>query len=370
MTRARLNRTAVVFGIWTAPVIGGVVAVLRADGNVDFAKALIAESIFWYYWAFVTLGVLPLLDRVPFSRRSWPTTTLLHVAVAAAVILVHVAVSVGAAAVTGIALPEQTIGASYVTLLRQILLLDVGVYILVVLVGLVARVVRIAAEHKTRAAQLESQLSQARLAALTAQLQPHFLFNSLNTVASLVRTQDSENALRVVIGLSTLLRRVLDTAPNEVPLRDEVDLLCRYLEVEQIRFGNRLSVAIDTPPETLDILVPVLILQPLAENAVRHGIASRERGGTLTVRASLRDSVLRLEVSDDGPGWPIQATVAGDAAEHRSASGVGLRNTRDRLTQLYGDEARVKCSTGSSGGATIVLELPARSSDMVLDVVG
>ena len=372
LTRLRFNRAGIVFLLWTAPVVGSVVSVLRAQGTWSgWPRVLASEAVFWYCWAFVTLGVLALLDRVPFSRRRWLPETLLHVVAAVAVTAAHVGVAVVGSQLTGIASPEPVMSA-YVRFLRQFGLVELLLYALVVVVGSIARLTRVSRDHALRASRLEAELGQARLAALTSQLRPHFLFNSLNTVASLVRADDKDDALRVVVGLSALLRRVLRAEPSEVPLREEVDFFRQYLEIEQIRFGDRLTFVIDTPPDTLDVLVPVLILQPLAENAVRHGIASREQGGTVELRARLHGSVLRVEVRDDGCGWGARVNGSHAARGPTGAApvdGVGLRNTRNRLAQLYGDRAGVALSSADDGGAVVVLEMPARGADVVLDGV-
>jgi two-component system LytT family sensor kinase len=200
------------------------------------------------------------------------------------------------------------------------------------------------------AAQLEARLVQAQLEMLKMQLQPHFLFNTLHAISSLIH-RDPENADRMVARLGDFLRLTLDSSGvQEVTLKRELEYLDKYLEIEQVRFGSRLQVYRDIAPDTLDLLVPNLVLQPLAENAVRHGIAPRAEGGRIDVHARLDGHSLEIEVSDDGPG-PSTGMY----------EGVGLANTRARLEQLYGPGARLELGTRAQGGFVSRLTIPCKS---------
>ena len=209
-------------------------------------------------------------------------------------------------------------------------------------------------ERELRASQLEAQLADARLQALKMQLQPHFLFNALHTIGQLIRTGQHTLAVRVLAGLGDLLRRVLDGAgTQEVPLKQELEFLRSYLDIEQIRFRERLKVVVDAEPETLDAQVPYLVLQPLVENAIRHGIAPRATVGRVLICTRHIDGSLHLTVRDDGAGLP-----AGLAT--RDSLGVGLANTSARLRQLYGDEASFDVVNAEDGGAIAHVVLPFR----------
>jgi len=211
---------------------------------------------------------------------------------------------------------------------------------------------QVAAESASR---LEAALAGARLQCLQMQLQPHFLFNALNVVSSLIH-RDPDAAERMVTRLGDLLRLTLDeSAPPTVPLRRELELLEGYLAIERARFRDRLTVDLDVAPGTLEAGVPYLILQPLAENAVRHGVARRAGPGRIAVRARLHRGYLALEVQDDGEGLAGRSGPAGN--------GVGLSNTRARLEQLYGTGARLSLVERRSGGATARLVLPLRVGD-------
>jgi GAF domain-containing protein len=213
---------------------------------------------------------------------------------------------------------------------------------------------RTAHEQAVRASRLEAQLMQARLDALRAQLNPHFLFNALNTVAMLVRRHANEDALRAVVSLSEILRRALAVqSEQEVPLRDELALVEHYLQVEQLRFRDRLSVDIAVEQDALEASVPGLVLQPLVENAVRHGIARRAARGRIKISGRRDAGRLLLAVRDNGPGFP-------DGWEAAASGRVGLANTRERLHRLYGNACRFEARNASRGGAVVRITIPFR----------
>jgi LytS/YehU family sensor histidine kinase len=212
--------------------------------------------------------------------------------------------------------------------------------------------VRQAHEHELRASQLEVRLTAARLEALRAQLNPHFLFNALNTIAMLVRRQANADALRGIVGLSQLLRQVLDRREEaEVALGEELALVEHYLAIEQLRYRDRLAVRVDVAPETLEACVPSLLLQPLVENAVRHGVGSRDGAGLILIAGHRQGERLRLEVRDNGPGFP-------PGWEPRSGRGLGLTNTRERLLSLYGADQLLELTNAPAGGAVVVVTIP------------
>jgi signal transduction histidine kinase len=215
-------------------------------------------------------------------------------------------------------------------------------------------------EREVRTSQLEAQLATSQLQALKMQLQPHFLFNALHSV-SMLNLTDADAANRVLVKLSELLRFTLDnTGGQEVPLETEIDFLDRYLEIESIRFQDRLNVQFLLEDDVQDALVPNLVLQPLVENAIRHGISKSSTAGNIEVRARSRDGRLLLEVVDDGPGLPVGWDVDSDA-------GLGLRNTRARLEHLYGSNHTLDFAEGPGGGLMVRLAIPlrrARDKDM------
>jgi signal transduction histidine kinase len=206
-------------------------------------------------------------------------------------------------------------------------------------------------ERELRTAQLEASLQQAKLSALQAQLNPHFLFNALNAVSALMY-RDVEAADAMLARIGELLRLTLAAdGSHEIRLSEELELLERYLDIERIRFADRLAITLDVPDATLEAHVPPFALQPLVENAIRHGVAKRIGGGKVRVSACRVDGRLQLRVLDDGPGLPAE----------KVREGIGLRNTRDRLQQLYGTSQQLAFSRPDAGGLEVLMELPWRT---------
>lgn len=212
---------------------------------------------------------------------------------------------------------------------------------------------RRAQEREKEAIALAAGLSKAKLDALRLQLQPHFLFNALNAISTLVH-RDPNAADELIGDLSELLRLSLQTSEHEVPLSRELELLDCYLAIEQARLGNRLRIVREIEPRALGVLVPTFVLQPLAENAIRHGIEPRRAPGTLTVRADLVGDQVRLVVADDGVGLRPDDQPAG-------RRGIGLANTEERLRALHGDAAHLDIVAPEGGGVQVRIVLPRRA---------
>jgi two-component system LytT family sensor kinase len=211
-------------------------------------------------------------------------------------------------------------------------------------------------ERERRAAELEAHLVRAQLQTLKMQLHPHFLFNTLNGIASLTY-ENPKAANRMLARLSELLRMTLeDDGAQEVPLRKELEFNRRYLELEQIRLGDRLTTKLDIAPETLDACVPNLLLQPLVENAIRHGIAPYSARGEICVHAHRDNGTLHLRVTDNGPGLTGDSIAPG-------GTGVGLKNSRARLRQLYGSAHRLELKNADHGGLIVEIVMPFRAAE-------
>jgi two-component sensor histidine kinase len=208
--------------------------------------------------------------------------------------------------------------------------------------------------ERERALRAESLATRARLDALRWQLNPHFLFNSLNAISTLVVDNRPAEAAKMISRLADLLRSTLDVqGDGEVPLEQELELVQRYLDIEQVRLGNRLSVEIDVDAGARGARVPSLVLQPLVENAVKHAIAPREGPGRLVVRAVRNNGRLELSVEDDG------ATTADPSLAARDdGGGIGLANTRERLRHLYADQQSLTLDRSDLGGVRVRIELP------------
>jgi two-component system, LytTR family, sensor kinase len=211
-------------------------------------------------------------------------------------------------------------------------------------------------ERELRATQLTAQLSRAELEVLKMQLQPHFLFNTLHAISALIRP-DPDAADRIITRLGDLLRMSLQSnGTQEVPLRQELEFVEKYADIQRTRFRERLSLRIESDPAALDAMVPSLILQPLVENSIRHGVEEREQPATIEVKAERRGARLLLSVTDNGPGFPdyVLTPVPG--------RGLGLVNTRARLLALYGDTGRLDVAAAPGGGALVTLDLPFRAA--------
>jgi signal transduction histidine kinase len=210
--------------------------------------------------------------------------------------------------------------------------------------------------RELRRARLEARMSEARLAALQGQLQPHFLFNTLNVISA-VLYEDARRADELITRLSDLLRSSLDApARPEVALEEELGILGQYVELMEARFGDRLSVNVDVEADARGATVPVFLLQPLVENAIQYAVAPSAARGEVRVAVSRHDSTLRIDVDDDGPGIPGDPDLV-------VGQGVGLGNLRDRLAHLHGDRARLSLENRAQGGLRVRVHLPWRPAD-------
>jgi two-component system, LytTR family, sensor kinase len=206
----------------------------------------------------------------------------------------------------------------------------------------------------------EKLLLEARLDALQSQINPHFLFNTLNSISSLVRF-DPDRARELIVKLSKLLRRLLGKHDEFVQLREEIEFLDDYLDIEVVRFGrDKLRVYKHLDPETLDIVVPSMLLQPLVENSIKHGLSPKVDGGSITLRSRLQDSRLVIHVEDDGVGMSSPPAVAAQAS---SGGGIGMVNVAERLHVLFGDEGKIIVQSRDGQGTLVVVELPVLQQD-------
>ncbi len=309
----------------------------------------------WFGWGALMPLALLATRRAGFFARPWPRACgamlLIAVAMVFAQLGIHVLVDLGLETVEG---HDFSAARHFAELLGPWLWLN-----LLLAFGLVAaahgfEAYRRMVERGLRTTQLEASLAQARLQALTLQLQPHFLFNALNAISALMH-RDVDAADRMVARLSEMLRLSLDTAGDqEVTLRRELELLQPYLEIEQIRFGDRLALKMEIEPDALDAHVPCLLLQPLIENAIRHGVGARPAGGRVEVSARRRNGQLELNVADNGPGLVASANGV--------KRGIGLSNTQARLAQLYGADHRFELSEAAGGGFEVGVCVPFRSA--------
>ncbi|MEM1181084.1 MAG: histidine kinase [Acidobacteriota bacterium] len=349
-----------VFGWWGVALVWmawGVINVLRfaAMPDISWAQALTYGFPDAIFWAAVTPLLVFVSKRYELrGERRWRHFRILA-AVALAVVLVHTAVDAALASV-----PQWIEGqpgiwsAVFVKVLRYEL--HTRLLICTLVIGFVHYQIyaRRLAEQRSEADRLAAQLSQAKLSHLRSQLRPHFLFNALNSVAASMELSP-EVGRRVVRRLGELLRASLRAEENHwIPLEQELDLARAYLEIEQVRFEERLRFEIDVAEPALGWPVPTLLLQPLVENAVTRGIAPKIDGGCVTVRAEVEGERLVLTVEDDGVG--LGPTAAPRPPE---GSGIGLSNTRDRLATLYPSvQALLRVGDRDGGGVRVRVRLP------------
>jgi signal transduction histidine kinase len=327
---------------------------------LPFYKVLYWALSEWWLWALLAPAIFWLDRRFPLGRAQWRRSLPVHVLGWVAVMLVHETgyVLLDRAA-SGFAIgPLPPLSRHLLLFISKRASFDLLVYAALVGLSCMANIYRRYQERELRASQLEAQLTRAQLEVLRSQLQPHFLFNTLNTISSLVHS-DTAAAERVVSRLGDLLRLSLKhTGQHELPLREELEFLGHYVDIQRSRFRERLSVEVDAPAETLDGLVPTFVLQPLVENAVRHGIEPQTGPGRVQVRAARDGDRLVLEVADNGPGLVEPPPEGGG-----NGRGIGLANTRARLEQLYGAEQGITLAKRPEGGVVVRLEVPWRRAE-------
>ena len=320
---------------------------------------LVSWMVGVYLWALLTPAIVWLSEKFPLDRRNWPRRVALHLPASILITVLELLLEAAILFRLGV-FPSimKTFSATAAFLVM------IGFH-----QGVLTYWVILAAEHGIRyyrgyqerkqsalrlelqATELQSQLARAQLSALQMQLHPHFLFNTLNAIMVLVRQQRAREAEEMLARLSDLLRCVLeDVEAHEVPLRRELEYLQLYLSIEQVRFADRLQVEISADPATLDAAVPHLGLQPIVENAIRHGLGKSAAAGRIRISAARVNDTLEVTVQDDGPG------LVNGAAGRR----IGLPNTRARLHQLYGEAAHLELANGSQGGAVATMVLPYR----------
>lgn len=327
--------------------------------SLPWHRALAWDLTKWNLWALLTplvfrLGRKTYLERRDLLRRV-PVFALIGVCVAlmhsALLVLIQFSIIYGADELR----PFLTY--KYFVLISDFLT-GLVLYGLILVSGQALVYYKQAQEGELKSAQLETQLAQAQLQALKMQLQPHFLFNALNSISAQLR--DTEIARRMVARLGDFLRLTLTNAgAQEISLREELEFLRCYLDIERTRFRERLSVGLDIAPETWDACLPNLILQPLVENAIKHGIAPRREPGRIDVRARRLNGSLQVQIQDNGCGLHNPVTnqlIAGSGSD--LAEGIGLSTTRARLTQLYKTGYSLQLNNAPEGGLIVTLELP------------
>lgn len=331
--------------------------VLRtADGKypVDWLNGLSLEILYCLQWVALSPITLWLARKFPLQSKKFFAGLLVHLAVGTAMSALTMA---GRTVLTTIFMYKFAIPVTFERVLSNMTeALDYGVmsYLLNMLFSYSFVFYTQVREREIRAAQLENELGRAQLLALKMQLHPHFFFNTLNTISVLIRKQENNLAVEMIAKLSKFLRYTLDkTNTQEVTLEEELSAIDLYLEIQKVRFQENLSIKRTISSDVLSTKVPTLILQPLVENALQHGIAKRERGGILELSAERMNGKVHITISDNGPG------ITSDLQKLKH-HGIGLQNSESRLQKLYGSSFEFELKSKPEGGALVHIALPFR----------
>ena len=327
-------------------------------GHVSWVLVGVIELVYWNAWAAFTPLVIALAKRFPLTGPRFVSHIAIHtIASFLMAPLTSVTEYLLSRGLLGLLFRITDPGAPHPlpTFTGSVVSMSLtGVLTYWLVVGLYQSIhfYQTAMERQTRAAQLETQLSHAELENLKSQLHPHFLFNSLHTIGILMQ-ENVDAASHLLVCLGDLLRMALERRQNEITLQSELEFVGKYLEIEQTRFHDRLKVHLDVPPDLLGVYVPSLALQPLVENAIKHGISVDSAAGRLEIAAQRNNGRVWLSVRDDGPG---------PAPGSQLRLGVGLTNVQSRLKQLYGDESSLELTGGEGRGCEAIITIPLRSS--------
>ncbi len=354
------------FGAWTLVGIFWATRMWILDRDagsdaVSWIEAMTLGIMDWYLWAIISIPIFKLSRRLPFDRVHWPRSLGIHAA--AAIVLSALQILLYNAAFrpldgyfmqTWPPLGIESWWMMFWLWLKVKLHVGLMAYAMVAIVSYAVFYYQRYRREELQASELRAQLAGAQLEVLKSQLHPHFLFNALHTISSLMH-EDIEAADVMIGRLGDLLRRSLQRANDqEVSLREELEFAQRYLEIERVRFSDRMQVKLDVDPGVMDASVPNLILHPLVENAVKHGISGTVDGGTVRVAAVRDGDSLELIVSDNGAGQN------GSGSRHSQGNGIGLANTQERLQRLYGDHHQFTIKNGSGAGFTVTIRIPLR----------
>ena len=336
---------------WGALVVISTTTVYISRGGQSFGdwiRPLSRITTYYFLWAFASLGIYRFIDRFPFrmSRLVWLLPTHLALATGLAVLITFL--------VHGAAFPHWMWGPGA----SGFQSLTASMYLFIVVGCLFLRDYRAGLEQerlaqrmKLRATVLENRLNLAKLDALRMQINPHFLFNALNSIASLIETRDNDHAYRTTELLGSLLRAILDHSHEaSTTLAEEVEFVRRYVEVERVRFGDRLSFKVEIAEDCLERTVPALILQPIVENSVKHAVVPAQCPVEICLRSELREGNLELRVEDNGPGF--------SQPRADRPRGVGLENVRRRLELIYGAAAELAIESIPGAKTMVSIRLP------------
>lgn len=354
----RLVRYGLIWGIWAVVALFFTTQVYvmyyTQNEPIRYLQGFLVQASVCFIWALATPLILWLARRFRIERSNWVRRSLLHllfsVVLTSILIALHFVFFMTVLGRGSSISPLRMFNFLYYNLDRFAL-----VYWFILLMSHAFNYYNSFRKNELKASQLHTQLVQSQLEALKMQIHPHFLFNTLHSISALL-SKDGEAARKMITRLGDFLRLTLENSGSmEVTLQQEIEFLNGYLEIERIRFQDRLTTDIRVDPEVLDVRVPNLILQPIVENAMRHAIGN-SRSGRVEIVAAPRNGVVRIEVKDNGPGMDTDRML-----EARPGRGLGLANTRARLAGIYGEAAHFELVNDPAGGLIVALEIPRGS---------
>jgi two-component system, LytTR family, sensor kinase len=330
---------------------------MRAEGmQHNWTQLFVAVFLSWMPWTIVTPLILHLARKYPASQARVPSFWIVHSGACAGIGLASSAWNTWLENLLNPWAKSPAIEPFLALWLYKFyngLLLFIMLYGFVLIVSYILGSRERLARQQMEAARLNEQLSRAQLDALRRQIEPHFLFNTLNAISGLVREQKNDAAVNMISRLSDFLRHIVqDSHKQQVPLGEEVEFLTKYLDIQKVRFAERLHVSVEVPRELFSAQVPSLILQPMVENAVKHGIGKRAQGGTIRIAAARYNGMLALSVYNDGPQLPTDWDT--------SHSGIGIANVRTRLQSLYADSFELNIHNHEQNGVEATVCVPFR----------
>ena len=358
LKRTCIALVTILVGLVIYILLSGISGVLT-EHDYTFAFWPRVTSLFlyiWLPWVLLTPIALWLSDRFPIKPANWVQGVLTHLVLFLALSLLHGYSSALAYYSSGAMTPDMQHYAAWqhtghFLFLDDFFLFDALIYLFLVASQNISNFYSLVQQKELDAVRMQGQLSESRLQALLMQVNPHFLFNTLNSIAVLVRKNDAEGAGSMIEKLSAFFRHTLDTQVEQwVPLRQELDMVEQYLDIEKVRIGPRLTVTYEVSDAALNFLVPMLVMQPLVENAIKHGIGRKPGNCELRIEASVRDRLLTLKIRDTGAGC--------DFGMLQNGGGIGLNNVRERLQQTYGSDAGLRLEGIVGAGVVVTLELP------------
>jgi two-component system LytT family sensor kinase len=363
LLKRRWFRLAMIWGVWTLVGLFFTSQIFVSSAYMEkrptLSRVLFMQMSICYLWALATPLVLWLARRFCIERQNWRSRILFHafggLALVGLMSAIHFLIFMPFIGRTSEITAFRDFQYVFFNLDRQLC-----IYWLLLLMSHVINYYNSYRKGRLQAERLRTELVQSQLEALKMQLHPHFLFNTLHSISALLN-KDVGAARSMITRLGDFLRLTLENVgTQEVTLQQEMEFLNSYLEIERVRFRDRLTTLVNVDPQMLDVPVPNLILQPIVENAMRHAIATHSSCGRIEITAAPRNGALRIEVKDNGPGLPVDQ----DGIHLRK--GVGLANTRARLERLYGADHLLELANDPAGGLIVILEIPRERSPVVI----